>query len=170
MSMFTKVGDFAHGALLNSAGMGAMGNISQGAGIGAGVGAVNALVTGNDSILGGAISGGVMGGIGGAGMRYGGMKYAAGMESFINSTKSASGSVYAGTKQNLGTDITKFKFSNFTTPNNTGAHANFMTPDIAALTRTKFQNYDPSLTPSASGSKTASQGSSYIDQYTKEYY
>ena len=169
MSMFTKVGDFAHGALINSAGMGAMANISQGIGAGAGLGAVNALVTGNDTLIGGAMSGGIMGGIGGAGMRYGGMKYAAGMESFINSTKSSSGSIYSGTKQQIGGDITKFKFSHFTTPSQTNSHANFMKPDKAALMKTQFQNYDPSLSPSANPSKVASTGARNIDQYTREY-
>lgn len=71
--------DFMHKQLINAASKDALGSIGMGAGIGAGVGAANALITGNDSLLGGATSGAMLGAAGGAGMRYAGTKYGAGI-------------------------------------------------------------------------------------------
>lgn len=75
--------DFMHKQLINAASKDALGSIGMGAGIGAGVGAANALITGNDSLLGGATSGAMLGAAGGAGMRYAGTKYGAGMADII---------------------------------------------------------------------------------------
>ena len=70
--------DFMHKQLINAASRDALGSIGMGAGIGAGVGAASSLITGNDSLLGGATSGAMLGAAGGAGMRYAGTKYGAG--------------------------------------------------------------------------------------------
>ena len=70
--------DFMHKQLINAASKDALGSIGMGAGIGAGVGAASSLITGNDSLLGGATSGAMLGAAGGAGMRYAGTKYGAG--------------------------------------------------------------------------------------------
>ena len=70
MSMFTKVGNYAHGALLNGSGLSAMNHISSGAGIGAGLGALNAVATGDDTMFGGAVSGALTGAALGAGTRF----------------------------------------------------------------------------------------------------
>ena len=75
--------DFMHKQLINAASKDALGSIGMGAGIGAGVGAASSLITGNDSLLGGATSGAMLGAAGGAGMRYAGTKYGAGMADII---------------------------------------------------------------------------------------
>lgn len=145
--MFTKVGNYAHNALLNGSGLSASNQITSGAGIGAGLGAVNALVTGESSMWDGAISGGVTGAALGAGMRYASMKYASGMNSFINSTTDASGKVFNGIKQSQVENISNFKFSHFGRPDSANTHANYWHPDSAALKSTRFQHYNPQFTP-----------------------
>lgn len=168
MSMFTNVGNYAHGALLNGAGLSALNHISSGAGIGAGLGALNAVATGNDSILGGAMSGAAAGAIMGGGTRFASMKYASGVNSFINNTVDASGKVFAGTKQSMVQDISNFKFGHFTRPGNSGEHANYWHPDSAALRSTRFQNYNPSFTPAVNPGAPTLKAQT-IDKYTQEY-
>lgn len=169
MSMFTNVGNYAHNALLTGAGMGAMSHISAGVGIGAGLGAVNALVTGNDTMIGGAISGAATGGLLGAGTRFGSMKYAAGMNSFINSTTDITGKVFAGTKASTIQDVSNFKFGHFTRSDAQNTHANYWHPDSTNLKGTRFQHYDPRYTPAMNPTNQVSTGVNQIDQYTKEF-
>lgn len=94
--------DFMHKQLINAASKDALGSIGMGAGIGAGVGAASSLITGNDSLLGGATSGAMLGAAGGAGMRYAGTKYGAGMADIIGD----------GARKDTG----KFSISTFSRP------------------------------------------------------
>lgn len=169
MSMFTKVGDFAHSSLLNGASLSALNQISSGAGIGAGLGAVNSMMTGQSSMIDGAMSGAVTGAALGAVGRYASMKYASGLNSFINSTTDASGKVFAGTKQSMVQDISNFKFSHFSRADAQSTHANYWHPDSAALKTTRFQDYKPQYSPALNPSGKVSTGERSIDQWTKEF-
>ena len=170
MSMFTKVGDFAHSSLLNGAGLSAMNQISSGAGVGAGLGAVNSMMTGQSSIMDGAISGAVTGAAFGAVGRYASMKYASGLNSFINSTTDASGRVFAGTKQSMVDDVSNFKFSHFSRSDTKGTHANYWHPDSTALKSTRFQDYKPQYSPAVNPTgRVSTSDPKVIDQWTKEF-
>jgi hypothetical protein len=72
-------GDFIHKQLISAASKDALSSMGIGAGIGAGVGAANSLITGNDTLLGGATSGAMMGAGAGAAYRYAGAKYGSGL-------------------------------------------------------------------------------------------
>ena len=72
-------GDFIHKQLISAASKDALSSMGIGAGIGAGVGAANSLITGNDTLLGGATSGAIMGAGAGAAYRYAGAKYGSGL-------------------------------------------------------------------------------------------
>lgn len=167
--MFTKIGNYAHGALINGAGLSAMNHIGSGAGVGAGLGALSAFATGNDSLMGGAMSGAVSGAALGAGTRYASMRYASGVNQFINSTVDASGKVFAGTKKSMVGEVSNLKFSHFGRPPVPNEHASYWHPDSQTLKKTRFQNYDPRYTPAVNpGAPTLS--SRPLDQYTQEFY
>lgn len=169
MSMFTKVGDFAHSSLLNGAGLSALNHISSGAGVGAGLGAVNSMMTGQSSIMDGAVSGAVTGAALGAAGRYASMKYASGLNSFVNSTTDASGKVFAGTKKSMVDGVSNFKFSHFSRADAQGTHANYWHPDYSALKSTRFQDYKPQYTPPVNPTKKTGSKWEDIDQWTQEF-
>lgn len=170
MSMYTTVGNSLHGMFLNGAGMGAMSHIGSGAGIGAGLGAVNAMVTGNDTMIGGGMSGAVTGAMLGAGTRFGSMKYAAGVNSFINSTTDSAGKVFAGTRRSLDNDVSNFKWGHFTRSDVQNTHSNYWKPNYTGIKQTRFQDYNPLYTPAVNPSGAISTGKlKQIDEYTAEY-
>lgn len=73
------IGDFMHKQLINAASRDALSTIGAGAAVGGGAGAVNGLLSDNDTMIGGAISGAMLGAGAGAGLRYAGNKYGAGI-------------------------------------------------------------------------------------------
>lgn len=143
MSMFTRVGDFAHDKLLHGSTQSALSHISSGIGGGAIYGVGSSLYTGNDTLLGGAISGGIQGGLLGAGTRYGSMMYAKGVANHIMNTTDSSGKVFAGVKESLVRDVSNFKFGHFVNANNNNVHANYWHPDASTFKQVPFQNYNP---------------------------
>lgn len=144
--MFTKVGNYAHNALLNGSGLTASSQMTSGAGIGAGIGALNSMVTGESSMWDGAVSGAVTGAALGAGMRYASMKYASGVNGFINSTTDISGNALAGIRSSQIQNTSNFKFSHFGRSDVENKHANFWAPNSTDLKTTRFQHYNPQFT------------------------
>lgn len=137
--------DFMHKQLINAASKDALGSIGMGAGIGAGVGAANALITGNDSLLGGATSGAMLGAAGGAGMRYAGTKYGAGMADIIGD----------GARKDTG----KFSISTFSRPET--KPFNFWKnsdADNAAMARVRANVVEPGSGTGAAGAQNPVAG------------
>lgn len=73
------IGDFMHKQLINAASRDALATIGAGAAVGGGAGAVNGLLSDNNTMIGGALSGAMLGAGAGAGLRYAGNKYGAGI-------------------------------------------------------------------------------------------
>ena len=137
--------DFMHKQLINAASKDALGSIGMGAGIGAGVGAANSLITGNDSLLGGATSGAMLGAAGGAGMRYAGTKYGAGMADIIGD----------GARKDTG----KFATSTFSRPE--AKPFNFWKnsdADDAAMAKVRANVVEPGSGKGASGAQNPEAG------------
>ena len=73
------IGDFMHKQLINAASRDALSTIGASAAVGGGAGAVNGLLSDNDTMIGGALSGAMLGAGAGVGLRYAGNKYGAGI-------------------------------------------------------------------------------------------
>ena len=73
------IGDFMHKQLINAASRDALATIGAGAAVGGGAGAVNGLLSDNNTMIGGALSGAMLGAGAGAGLRYAGNKYGSGI-------------------------------------------------------------------------------------------
>jgi Ca2+-binding RTX toxin-like protein len=126
--------------------------------------------TGNDTMIGGGMSGAVTGAMLGAGTRFGSMKYAAGVNSFINSTTDSAGKVFAGTRRSLDNDVSNFKWGHFTRSDVQNTHSNYWKPNYTGIKQTRFQDYNPLYTPAVNPSGAISTGKlKQIDEYTAEY-
>lgn len=137
--------DFIHKQLISAASKDALSSATLGAGIGAGAGAVNSLVTGNDTLFGGATSGAMLGAAGGAGMRYAGAKYGAGLAKMAEEGK----------------DISGFKFSAFSNAEKPLTFMSNSEADAAAMSKvhSAMAAAKPASPVSATGASSPVAGS-----------
>ena len=161
MSTFTRAGNFLHDKLLNGAGSSMMSHIGSGVGVGGIFGAGSAMVNGNDSLLGGAVSGGMQGAMLGVGSKFASAQYAKGVANHImNTVDPKTGQVFAGVKESMVRDVGNFKFGHFVASNNNNVHANYWHPDANIFKQVDFKAYNPRYT-TAPNAKENTNGSSF---------
>lgn len=152
MSSFTKASNYLHDQLLTGAGASAMSHIGTGATAGAAIGAGSALMTGNNTLLGGTFSGAAQGAMLGAGTRYASMQYAKGVSNFISNTVDTStGKMLNNVQQSTVEEIGKFKFGHFVRPDTNNVHANYWNVNSTAYKQTPFQHYNPRFSDPTQG-------------------